>query len=255
MRTYTRTCMPAVLLFALFATVMTGAQSDPPAKAFLGDSLLGKDSFAAYCATCHGSTARGDGPVARELKGTPADLTMLADHNRGVYPRDRVRAVLTGAGRTVAAHGPTEMPIWGPLFRAFESDARTRVRIENLVNYLETVQARPGQSSESGAALFRTYCASCHGTDARGAGPVTTQLRRMPPSLTSFALRNGGLFPSERVRRIIDGRDVPAHGSYEMPVWGDAFRRTREGLSEQAVTARIDAIVRYLETIQERATF
>jgi hypothetical protein len=77
----------------------------------------------------------------------------------------------------------------------------------------------------------------------------------MPPSLTSFAVRNGGVFPSERLKRIIDGRDVPAHGNSEMPVWGDAFRRTREGLSGDAATARIEAIVRYLETIQERATF
>jgi mono/diheme cytochrome c family protein len=247
--------MLVISVLASFASVIMRAQTAPPASAFLGDSLVGMDSFEAYCAACHGSTARGDGPVASALKGTPADLTMLAGHNHGVYPRDRVRAALTGAGRTVAAHGTTEMPIWGPLFRAFESDARVRVRIENLVNYLETVQARPGQSSESGVALFRTYCASCHGADARGAGPMTAQLRRMPPSLTSFALRNGGLFPGERVRRIIDGRDVPAHGSYEMPVWGDAFRRTREGLSDQAVTARIEAIVKYLEAIQERATF
>jgi mono/diheme cytochrome c family protein len=247
--------MLAVPVFAMFATVMTRAQTNPPAPAFLGDSLVGKDSFDAYCAACHGPTASGNGPVAAALKRTPPDLTMLASHNLGVYPRERVRAVLTGAGHTVAAHGTTEMPIWGPLFRAFESDARVRVRIENLVNYLETVQARPTQSSESGAGLFRTYCASCHGTDGRGAGPMATQLRQPPPSLTSFALRNGGLFPSERVRRIIDGRDTPAHGSFEMPVWGDAFRRTREGLTAEAVAARIQAIVKHLEAIQERATY
>jgi mono/diheme cytochrome c family protein len=246
--------MLAILAFALFATVMD-AQDNPPVKAFLGDSLVGRDSFDAYCAACHGSSARGDGPVARALKGAPADLTRLTANNRGTYPRDRVRDMLTGAGRTVAAHGPTEMPIWGPLFRAFESDARARVRIDNLVNYLETIQTRAGPSGESGAVLFRTYCASCHGSDARGVGPMTAQLRRVPPSLTSFALRNNGVFPGERVRRIIDGRDIPSHGTFEMPVWGDAFRRTREGLTEEAAAARIDAIVRYLESIQERATF
>ena len=48
-------------------------------------------------------------------------------------------------------------------------------------------------------------------------------------SLASFAVRNGGVFPSERVRRIIDGRDVAAHGNFEMPVWGDAFKRTTSG--------------------------
>ena len=95
----------------------------------------------------------------------------------------------------------------------------------------------------------------CSELTAPHATAPTTQLPRLPPSLTSFAVRNGGVFPSERVRRIIDGRDVAAHGSFEMPVWGDAFKRTREGLSEAASAARIDAIVRYLDSIQERATF
>jgi mono/diheme cytochrome c family protein len=243
-----------LVVTALLTAATTGAQTVQSAPAFLGDSLIGKDSFDAYCASCHGSDARGGGPVARALKGVPADLTLLASRNQNAFPRDRVKATLTGTSRVVSAHGTTEMPIWGPLFRAFESDARVRVRIENLVNYLETVQA-PGRSGESGATLFRTYCASCHGTDARGAGPMASHLRHVPPSLTSFALRNGGLFPSERVRRIIDGRDIPAHGSFEMPIWGDAFRRTREGLTEEAAAARIDAIVRYLDAIQERATF
>jgi len=255
MRTHTLTRTLAILLITLSAPALTHAQSTAPTPAFLGDSLVGKDSFEAYCATCHGADARGNGPVASALKRTPPDLTILASRNREVFPRDRVSAVLTGAGRTVSAHGNTEMPIWGPLFRAFESDARVRVRIDNLINYLESVQSRPSHSAESGAALFRTYCASCHGADGRGAGPMTTQLRRLPPSLTSFAVRNSGVFPSERVRRIIDGRDIAAHGSFEMPVWGNAFKRTREGLSEAAAAARIDAIVRYLESIQERATF
>ena len=255
MRTHTPSCMFAILLIVFSASALTHAQTAAPTPAFLGDSLVGKDSFEAYCATCHGADARGNGPVASALKRTPPDLTKLASRNRDVFPRDRVSAVLTGAGRTVSAHGTTEMPIWGPLFRAFESDARVRVRIDTLINYLETVQSLPSHSGESGAAMFRTYCASCHGADGRGAGPMTTQLRRQPPSLTSFAVRNGGVFPSERVRRIIDGRDIAAHGSFEMPVWGDAFKRTREGLSEATAAARIDAIVRYLDSIQERATF
>jgi mono/diheme cytochrome c family protein len=243
-----------LVVSGLFASPTADAQN-VQSTPFLGDSLIGKDSFEAYCATCHGADARGNGPIARALKAAPADLTMLASRNRGVFPRDQVKGVLTGSARTVPAHGTTEMPVWGPLFRAFESDARVKVRIDNIVAYLETVQTPQGRSVESGAALFRAHCAACHGSDARGAGPMADQLRRMPPSLTSFAVRNGGVFPSERLKRIIDGRDVPAHGNSEMPVWGDAFRRTREGLSGDAATARIEAIVRYLETIQERATF
>src|SRR6188768_1835101 len=151
MRTHTPTCTLAILFIVLVASALMRAQTATPAPAFLGDSLVGKDSFEAYCATCHGADARGNGPVASALKRTPPDLTILASRNRDVFPRDRVSAVLTGAGRTVSAHGTTEMPIWGPLFRAFESDARVRVRIDNLINYLESVQSRPSQPTELGA--------------------------------------------------------------------------------------------------------
>lgn len=61
------------------------------------------------------------------------------------------------------------------------------------------------------------------------------------------------MFPTAKLQRIVDGRDVRAHGNTDMPVWGDAFRRSDGGLTEQAVAARIAAIVRYLDSIQERA--
>jgi mono/diheme cytochrome c family protein len=106
---------------------------------------------------------------------------------------------------------------------------------------------------DPGARLFRTHCATCHGATGRGNGPLAEHLRRMPPDLTKLSAGNGGVFPSERVARIIDGRDVPSHGDREMPVWGDAFSRSREGGTAEAAKARIDAIVRYLQGIQERA--
>ena len=54
------------------------------------------------------------------------------------------------------------------------------------------------------------------------------------------------------MHRIIDGRDVPSHGDREMPVWGDVFSGSREGGTSDSAKARIDAIVRYLQGIQER---
>jgi mono/diheme cytochrome c family protein len=104
----------------------------------------------------------------------------------------------------------------------------------------------------SGEALYLTYCASCHGTSGRGDGPVADLLRVRPANLTRFATQNGGVFPTAKLQRVIDGRDVGSHGNPDMPVWGDAFRISRGGLSEAGVTARIDAIVRFLESIQER---
>ena len=77
--------------------------------------------------------------------------------------------------------------------------------------------------------------------------------RKAPPDLTKYATANGGIFPSERLARIIDGRDAPSHIDGGMPVWGNAFRRaTKEDGGEKA-RARIDALVRFLQSIQEHA--
>jgi mono/diheme cytochrome c family protein len=96
------------------------------------------------------------------------------------------------------------------------------------------------------------HCASCHGAAGRGDGPAADSLRRAPTNLTSFSRANGGVFPSEQTRRIIDGRGVPSHGSVEMPVWGTVFKAASPTGSGRAVQDRIDAIVAYLESIQER---
>jgi mono/diheme cytochrome c family protein len=145
------------------------------------------------------------------------------------------------------------MPVWGAVFGAFESDARVRERIADLVTLSERPQQPSTGPDDAGSRLFQTHCASCHGLTARGGGPVASQLRPTPPDLTQFTRRNGGVFPRERVYRIIDGRDVAAHGSGDMPVWGDVFKALPGGSSPAAAKARIDAIVRYLEGIQERS--
>jgi mono/diheme cytochrome c family protein len=106
-------------------------------------------------------------------------------------------------------------------------------------------------ASESGDYLYRTYCASCHGPDARGDGILASSLRVRPADLTRFAKRNGGRFDADKLARLIDGRkDVKGHGSSDMPVWGDAFKRASERYSEKSVEARIDALVEHLERLQ-----
>ena len=106
-------------------------------------------------------------------------------------------------------------------------------------------------SGTSGDALFKTYCGCCHGKSAKGDGPLADSLRFRPPDLTLIAKRNGGKFDSDKVYRTIDGRDaIKGHGGSDMPVWGDAFKRSDEGYSEKAVKARIQAIVDYLKSIQ-----
>lgn len=104
-------------------------------------SLVGADSYAFYCAPCHGKDGRGAGPVAPALKTPPSDLTKLSARNGGVFPKDRVRAFVTSGERAIPAHGSSEMPVWGPTFRALDtSDKVVNVRIFNIVGYLESIQ-------------------------------------------------------------------------------------------------------------------
>jgi mono/diheme cytochrome c family protein len=110
----------------------------------------------------------------------------------------------------------------------------------------ETFAAGP-----AGSAVYRTYCATCHGKTAKGDGPLATHLRFAPPDLTLLAKRNHGQFDAASVYRMIDGREpLKGHGGPDMPVWGDAFKRTSERYSEKAVKAQIDALVSHLKTLQ-----
>jgi mono/diheme cytochrome c family protein len=102
-----------------------------------------------------------------------------------------------------------------------------------------------------GRATYRSHCATCHGTDARGEGPLADRLRVRPPDLTLLARRNGGSYPADMVHKIIDGRQpVKGHGGPDMPIWGDAFKDTSEGYSENKVKERIDGLVEYLRSLQ-----
>jgi len=105
-------------------------------------SVKGPDLFRAHCAACHGSDARGDGPLAVALKTKVADLTMLAKNNGGQFPIARVRKIVMGDD-VLASHGSREMPVWGPIFHQIESDQDFgNVRLKNLVDYLESIQRK-----------------------------------------------------------------------------------------------------------------
>ena len=106
-----------------------------------------------------------------------------------------------------------------------------------------------------GAELFQDYCATCHGADARGGGPMHPVLTVEAPDLTRLAAERGG-FPHADVVRKIDGRDpLVSHGS-DMPVWGPYFDgeggvvRTDSG-RPIPTSGAIEALVSWLETVQE----
>ena len=104
----------------------------------------------------------------------------------------------------------------------------------------------------TGKRLYMQHCASCHGLDGRGAGPVSSVLKTPPPDLTTLALRHDGKFPAEYVAGIIRfGQPIAAHGSSDMPVWGPVFAVLEHG-NEMAVRKRIQNLVDYLATVQQK---
>jgi mono/diheme cytochrome c family protein len=107
-------------------------------------SMYGPDLFNHYCASCHGRDGKGHGPTAAALKAPPPDLTLLASQH-GTFPRARVAAAIGGESSVpfLPSHGSREMPVWGPIFRYLDPDRRaTDIRIDNLVAYIESLQAK-----------------------------------------------------------------------------------------------------------------
>ena len=139
-----------LLVFGPVCTALAGTAATAGAQAKLATpsestsliySVKGPDLFRTYCAACHGSDAKGGGPVAPALKAKVPDLTVLAKSSGGKFPTERVRKVITGE-EVVASHGSREMPIWGPIFHQIESDQDLgNVRIENLTKYLASIQS------------------------------------------------------------------------------------------------------------------
>jgi len=99
--------------------------------------------FRTFCASCHGVSAKGDGPIAGALRVAPTDLTLLAARANGVFPRDAVRDSIDGR-RAVGIHGPSGMPIWGDALRQTQGqdEAIVRRRIDALVRQIESLQVR-----------------------------------------------------------------------------------------------------------------
>ena len=121
---------------------------------------------------------------------------------------------------------------------------------------------------DPGKAEYHSSCAPCHGSDGKGTGPVSAGLKVPPPDLTVLAKKNNGVFPFNSVYEIIDGRKtVIAHGTRDMPIWGDRYapepskalipRPSENILSlfydpEAVVRMRILAVIDYLNRIQEK---
>lgn len=124
-----------------------------------------------------------------------------------------------------------------------------------LLAGLSSASLQAGPYGEyTGRQLYERFCASCHGEAGFGDGAVAPALKVMVPDLTRMYQRSGGKFPEERVRRIIDGREVyPVHGTRFMPVWGQELW-IEAGASDEAaaeVARLVDRLVEYLRSIQQ----
>ncbi len=126
------------------------------------------------------------------------------------------------------------------------------------------------QDTDQGKLQYQSGCAPCHGIDGKGGGPVSSQLKVPPADLTVLSKKNNGVFPFDSVYEIIDGRKaVAAHGTREMPIWGDRYSPDVVGQlnvwprinpseihpsidPEAIVRLRILAVIDYLNRIQQK---
>lgn len=95
--------------------IIFGAIAGLSAGASAQGNDVGKAEYYSSCAACHGIDAKGNGPVGKEMKTPPTDLTILAKKNNGVLPVNKLHQIIDGR-ELLASHGTREMPIWGYRF-------------------------------------------------------------------------------------------------------------------------------------------
>ncbi len=231
--------------------------------------------FVQNCAGCHRNDGTGGGAWAAGLDPPPADLTALAAQG---FDRTRILSVIDEYDRTgLPGH---QMPEFGTLMRgdsvpvelndgslspvprppggdpdlSRSHSGGTHMKRLYLLAFLATPAT--AQDAELGAALYARHCATCHGADAQGRGPMASVLTLQPTDLTLLTTDNDGIFPMLRVIDRIDGSDpLVSHGS-PMPIYGEFFAgvqdkplKTHTG-QPILVSEPIADLVTYLQNLQ-----
>jgi mono/diheme cytochrome c family protein len=107
-------------------------------------------------------------------------------------------------------------------------------------------------SAASGQEMYKTYCAVCHGVSGKGDGPAASALKVPPPDLTTLAKANGGKYPALKVVSVIRGENaLAAHGSKDMPVWGNLFWQMSGGHASE-VQQRVSNLNKHIESLQQK---
>jgi mono/diheme cytochrome c family protein len=105
----------------------------------------GRETFNRFCSTCHGRQAKGDGPLAKDLKAKPADLTGLSERNGGTFPYQMVIDTIS-KGRRLPGHGAEDMPAWGKFLREEGgSDEAAKAKMDELAQFLWSLQPKRDQ--------------------------------------------------------------------------------------------------------------
>lgn len=129
----------SLAILALFATLgflaARGGAQDPEMAA------RGRTTYRVYCQNCHGNLGKGDGRIADLMKVKVSDLTQLSQANGGTFPVERVQKAIDGR-EDVLAHGSREMPVWGQVFTDSSGEEDSKVKIGNLLAYLESIQEK-----------------------------------------------------------------------------------------------------------------
>jgi mono/diheme cytochrome c family protein len=132
----------AAALLSLAAAAAEGPDKEAIAR--------GKLTFRVYCSNCHGDRAEGDGELASLLSVQPADLTRITERYDGEFPADWLARKIDGRDQ-VRGHGMQEMPVWGLTFRdrnrPSDQEAEVRVKIDQLVAFLRSIQKTPPQKA------------------------------------------------------------------------------------------------------------
>ena len=121
-----------------------------------------------------------------------------------------------------------------------------------VVGIAQTQSPRKLNPTMDGKGLFVSYCASCHGMDLKGKGPVVEALKTPVPDLTTITKRHGGKFPVADLENQILGDTAmkAVHGTRDMPVWGPVFRRVEK--DQDLGLVRVRALVDYLKSMQAK---
>ncbi|MGO9059920.1 MAG: c-type cytochrome [Candidatus Binataceae bacterium] len=127
-------------LVPMFALLLIGSLT----RAETGNVEQGQAVYSKLCASCHGPTGAGDGPVASSLSTRPVDLRLLSSRYGNPLNANEIARFIDG--RTdVRAHGPRDMPVWGEdAWGSSTGKGSQRVKswVAEVVAYIESIQTR-----------------------------------------------------------------------------------------------------------------